>query len=538
MEKPLILLVDDDEYLLEEVKIALSDNGYTIITATTGEGALKLVETYHPVVALVDKKLPDVDGQELIKRLKQKSQKTAYIIFTGYASADSAMKGYSEGITDYIEKTVSFDEIQQKIDTIINSSVKEQKKRSSLHQRALLQARKYEILFENANDAILVVEARGSTIVDGNKAAVNLTGYKKEELFEKSIETIVFGEGKKRQNRILNELKQDENLLLEGTVTHKNGKEIPVAFSFSVFKEGNEDYYQYMIRDISKRKKVEKELKEHRKHLENIVWKRTRELEEKTSELEKMNEQLKEYDTLKSKFVSNVAHELLNPLTVIKTCVENVHDGLIGKADLKAKKALDIAKRAVNRISRFTRDVLDLSKIESGKLPLNRQRITLTVFLTEMVEYFETILRDKKIELITDFTHSPLYLWADEDLLKEVFINLVNNAISYTPPGKKVFVNVFHENHSFRLEVKDQGPGISKKDQDRIFDEFYRIFTNQREGTGLGLSIAKEIIELHKGTIRVESEKGKGATFIVQLPLGRKADIIKADSRKENRTNE
>jgi signal transduction histidine kinase len=234
-------------------------------------------------------------------------------------------------------------------------------------------------------------------------------------------------------------------------------------------------------------------------------------------ELKEANEKLSEMDKRKSAFVANVSHEFKNPLAVIKESLALVIDGLVGKITPKQKEMLEGGKRNVERLIRLVTDLLDISKIEAGKVELKREKVDIRALIEEISKTYENEISNKGLILKEDIPEDIGDIWADRDKLTEVIINLLNNAIKYTDKGS-IDIKVTGTMKEIRFEIDDTGHGIAKENLKKVFDKFERITAEKQEGTGLGLPITKDIVELHKGKIWVESEPGKGSKFIFTLP--------------------
>ncbi len=278
------------------------------------------------------------------------------------------------------------------------------------------------------------------------------------------------------------------------------------AFDYLPKRDGYEDSIPLMIR---------KTIAEFRAKLERENLQK--EIALKKEELEKTNAKLMELDKMKSDFVANVVHELRTPLTIIKGNLDNIDKGFAGEVQPQQKEILGDIFRVINRLSRLINDLLDLSKIESGKMELNKESLDIVTLASETVKTFETLAGSKKIGLIKEFPNKRVTVNADKDKLTQVFINLMGNAIKFTDKGN-VVVRIIDLQKEAQVEIQDTGPGIPLDQVDKIFDKFVRVVAEKKEGTGLGLPIAKDIIVLHKGRIRVESESGKGSKFIFVIP--------------------
>ena len=243
-----------------------------------------------------------------------------------------------------------------------------------------------------------------------------------------------------------------------------------------------------------------------------------KEVAAKKIELEAANKKLKELDRIKSDFVANVAHEFRTPLTIIKGNVDLVVKGGLGDVTSEQKEMLDGAKNVANRLARLVNDLLDISKIESGKMNLSADSININRIIEENLPGFTKMIKDRKQTLKKELARDMPDIKADMDKITQVFINLVSNAIKYSPEGGSIAVKSLNLENEIMVEVSDTGEGVSSENLDKIFDKFTRVTAEKKEGTGLGLPIAKDIVVLHKGRMWVKSEIGKGSQFYFTLP--------------------
>ena len=227
---------------------------------------------------------------------------------------------------------------------------------------------------------------------------------------------------------------------------------------------------------------------------------------------------LRQLETIRTDFVANVSHELRTPLTSIKGFIETLLDGGIDSRET-TKRFLTIMYQETDRLNRLIADLLDLSRLESGQTGLNRTKVFLAPLVEEVRLTLQEQLADKNISLSVELGPTPV--WADEDQIREVLFNLIDNAIKYSTDGGSIKVKEINRGDQQEFVVCDQGIGIPKKSIPRIFERFFRVDkARSREigGTGLGLSIVKHIIERHDGRVWVESEPGKGELFSFFTP--------------------
>lgn len=255
------------------------------------------------------------------------------------------------------------------------------------------------------------------------------------------------------------------------------------------------------------------------------VWHSRQELETKiklrTKELEMANENLIRVNKAKSDFVSSVAHELRTPLAAIKGYASIILSRKLGELkDQQSERLARINKHSDN-LARLVNDLLDISRIESGRVEMHMQKIILKDFLKDVEDMVSPQLETRRLKLIFDISPSLTYIWADKTMIERVFINLLGNALKFTPAGGDITIKADDDDSFIKIAAIDTGIGILAQELDRIFYEFYRVDNEinvKEKGSGLGLSLVKRIVEAHGGRIWVESELGKGSKFIFTLP--------------------
>lgn len=227
----------------------------------------------------------------------------------------------------------------------------------------------------------------------------------------------------------------------------------------------------------------------------------------------------KETDRLKNELVTTVSHDLRQPLAIMRGYIDLLRNHNL-TIDDRAKSYFDALERAFDKMNELITDVLDLARIEAG-IHLDMKVLDLRHLITDCVFHNTPAAQTKGIEIVTQISNSMPPVYGDEGRLKQVFSNLVNNAIKYTPNNGKVTVTGEVREDAVRVLIQDTGIGISPEDQTQVFERFWRARrpeTRDIEGTGLGLAIVKSLVEAHRGQIDVTSELGKGSTFRVTLP--------------------
>ena len=236
----------------------------------------------------------------------------------------------------------------------------------------------------------------------------------------------------------------------------------------------------------------------------------------------------KEIDQMKTDFVSTVSHELRTPLAIIREFVSLVHDGVSGELNEKQKNFLTTAQKNIDRLARIINDLLDISRIESGKIVLNRIFVDVRMLIEEVLESYRGHFETKNIVVQASLDKQIPKLYVDRDKLIQVLTNLIGNASKFTQADGLVVITARSKENEMQFSVADTGTGISPENLKRVFgkfEQFGRVPGTGAKGTGLGLAISKGLVELHGGKIWVESELGKGTKFSFTLPY-QDVDVI------------
>lgn len=256
--------------------------------------------------------------------------------------------------------------------------------------------------------------------------------------------------------------------------------------------------------------------------LEQLTQSLEQRVEQRTQELQEANRRLQELDKLKSDFVSTVSHELRTPMTAIKGYVDNILDGLTGVLTERQSYYLNRVKSNVERLTRMINELLDLSRIEAGKVELNLGNVRMRELISDIVEGFQTMAREKGVTLRTHQPDDLPAIQGDRDKLHQVLTNLIQNAIKFTPTGGEVEVeSQLWDDGYLQVGVIDTGSGIPSHELEKVFEKFYRGESGSQDDQrwGLGLSIARSLVKLHGGQIWVESTPGQGSRFYFTVPI-------------------
>ncbi len=234
---------------------------------------------------------------------------------------------------------------------------------------------------------------------------------------------------------------------------------------------------------------------------------------------------LREVDELKSRFFANISHEFRTPLTLIMGPVKRMREA---SGDPQTQDELGLVHRNATRLLQLVNQLLDLSRLESGSMKLQTAPEDIVPLLKGLLQSFCSYAERKKISVTFTSAAENIVVYLDRDKVQKIITNILSNAFKFTPEGGRVELSVGQDAAYVSVRVSDTGIGIPAGHIPRIFDRFYQVdgsHTREQEGTGIGLSLTRELVELHKGTIAVESEEGRGSAFIVRLPLG-KAHLV------------
>ncbi|HEY2804325.1 MAG TPA: PAS domain S-box protein [Gemmatimonadales bacterium] len=380
----------------------------------------------------------------------------------------------------------------------------EQRLLSELHRSR----QRFEHIVESAPDATVIVD-HGGEIVLVNSQTERLFGYPRADLLGKRVEMLVPERLRGRHPGHRSGYFDDPRVRpmgasLELFGLRQDGSEFPVEISLSPLEVGGGLLVSSSIRDVTERKRLEEQLRR------------------KNEELEEQARRVQEANRLKSEFLANMSHELRTPLNAVVGFAEIIHDGKAGSVNADQKEFLGDILTSSQHLLRLINDVLDLAKVEAGKMEFHPEPVEMASLVGEVRDVVRTMTAARRIALTIDIDPDLAGIEIDASKFKQVLYNYLSNALKFTPIGGAVTVRVRpNPNDTFLLEVTDSGIGIKPNDMERLFREFEQLdasASKEYSGTGLGLALTRRIVEAQGGNVSVESTLGMGSVFRASLP--------------------
>lgn len=520
-----ILLVDDQPAKLLSYVAILEDLGENLIQANSGREALEHLLKNDIAVVLADVCMPDLDGFELAAMIRQhpRCQKTAVIFVSAIAMSDlDRMRGYAAGAVDYVPVPIVPEILRARVAVFADLYRKTQQLE---RMNAELERRVAErtAALEASTARLRESEERLSTILQNTSAVVSLwdaqnriqhvnrrfeevfgvrgddiRGRQAREVFPRDL-AIAF---ELNNNRVMAERRPLE---LEETVTRGDDVRAYTSIKAPLFDaEGGPQGVVSVSTDITDRKQIE--------------------------------ETLKEADRRKDEFLAMLSHELRNPLAPIRNAVQVL--SLLGTSDARFREARDIIDRQVEHLTRLVEDLLDVSRLTRGKITLKTETPLLSEIVRAAVETSRPLIQQLEHSLSVRDGDPQIRIAGDQARLVQVVANLLANAAKFTPKGGHITLVTERAPDGAVIRVRDTGVGLTKAAQRRIFELFSQEETTlarSQGGLGIGLTLVKRLVEMHGGSVVVESDgPGRGSEFIVTLPaLERPASERTADVAAE-----
>ena len=473
---PRILLVDDDRALLDALPEALRlrMNGIEIDTSETGADALARIREIDYDAIVSDIKMPGMDGLALLNEIRELRPTTPTLMITGHGERDLAVQALRGGAYDFVQKPIDRDYFVASLERAIQV-----RRLDRQVERQRLALERHARVLEHVDDGVFLVDDDG-LIQHWNPAARAITGIDPDEALGRRAEEAL--PGWEAVAPLIPIATEPGPGSLEAKVVplELEGRELWLSISGVRFSDG----VVYAFRSLTEERAL---------------------------------------DELKGEFIATVSHELRTPLAAIYGSAQTLLRDDLELDETNERRLLDVIAQESERLSRIADDILFANKLDSGQFILGEKRVDLSSLAQDVVDEMRALFADREdisIELAMPETIAPLH--GDSDKLRQVLLNLVDNAVKYSPEGGRIELTVEAQDRRVRISVQDEGIGIAPLEQRRIFGKFYRVDPQLARGvggTGLGLYICRELVRRMGGRLSVTSEEGAGSIFVVDLPV-------------------
>ena len=535
-----ILIVDDRAENLLALEAILEPLHQRLVRAASGEEALRRLLERDFALILLDVQMPGMNGFETARIIKSR-ERTKYIpiIFLTAISKEEAyvFEGYSVGAVDYLFKPFQPEILRSKVAAFVDLYVRqrnvaakealvresERREMELRHMRELWESQaRFREVVTSALDAIILFDDT-STITLFNSAAERMFCCASADAVGTSIarffpdetkavdELRAFADG--REAAVAARQPVESVRALSGR--RADGEIFPLETSVSLLKSPGNTTYTLIARDVSERVRHEEMLKQQAVSLANTMS----ELKALNDELSERQADLERAMTARSRFYASMSHELRTPINAVLGYSTLLLENIYGPLNEKQREGIERTHKAAKHLLELVNDVLDLSKIEAGKIDLRLQPVSFPSLIEDLFVTVRPLADQYGSSLKIEHTGESIRIVSDPRRLRQILLNLLSNAIKFGK-GKPIRVALTRRDDSgVIVEVIDEGEGIAPDDQERIFQEFVQLGKTQlTEGTGLGLPISRRLAELLRGSLTLHSELGHGSTFRLSLP--------------------
>jgi PAS domain S-box-containing protein len=542
-----ILLVDDRAENLLALEAILEPLGQRLVRAQSGEDALRWLMRRDFAVILLDVQMPGLNGFETAKLIKSRERtKFVPIIFLTAISKDEeyVFEGYSVGAVDYMFKPLRPEILRSKVQVFVDLYVQQRRiteqeqrlreiERQDLelkHMRELLDSQaKFRDIVSSAMDAIVRFDADGKiTLVNGaaermfGTTTADAVGAPISRFVPEGVEAAALDAG-----CALEEGGEAGPIDRHRALTGRRaaGDSFPIEASVSCLDSPAGRTYTLIARDISERVRQERAAAEQARSIAASAC----ELKELNEELHQRQLDLERAMTARSRFYASMSHELRTPINAVLGYSTLLLERIYGALNDKQAEGIERTQKAARHLLELVNDVLDLSKIEAGKIDLRLQPVEFPGLIEDLFVTVRPLADEHGSTLALQLrADHPLKIVSDPRRVRQILLNLLSNAIKFGR-GKPIEVACEPANEGgVAVEVIDHGEGISKEDQERIFQEFVQLGKTQlQDGTGLGLPISRRLAELLRGSLTVRSTLGQGSAFRLEMPANADARTLR-----------
>ena len=532
-----VLVIDDSTTFREQLRGALVEAGYEVFTAASGEEGLRLAASHRPGAVLVDGVLPGIDGATVVRRIRLDAalRRTPCLLLTASEEAGAELGALDAGADAFVRKDDETSVVLARLARVMrgSTSVPDERTASLLAPKRILAV----------DDSITYLEELASVLrEEGYDVVQARSGEEALELLSVQpvdcilLDVVMPGLGGQATCQRIKDAPtiRDIPLILLTSLDKRDAMIDGLATGADDYISKSSEFGVLKARVSAqiRRKQFEDENRRMRaelfqREIEATEARAAREVAESRAvllaELERKNRQLEDASRVKSEFLANMSHELRTPLNAIIGFAELMFDEKMGPVSEIHKEALDDILTSSRHLLQLINDVLDLAKVEAGKMEFRPEAVALVKVIGEVTDILRSLSLRKRIAIGVEIAPGLREVVLDPGKLKQVLYNYLSNALKFTPERGRVRVRaVLEEPHHFRIEVEDTGIGIREDDLARLFAEFQQLDTGVSKsygGTGLGLALTKRIVEAQGGTVGVRSTVGKGSTFFAVLPL-------------------
>jgi PAS domain S-box-containing protein len=536
-----ILMVDDRPENLMALEAILEPLGHQLVRAHSGEEALREVLRQDFACILLDVQMPGMNGFETAEMIKkrERSRFTPILFLTAISKEDEFVyQGYSVGAVDYMFKPFNPDILRSKVSVFVDLYLKtEQLRQQELRlreseRRALEVEHRSRLLESEARMAEIVESAQEAIITFGDDGVITLFNEAAEGMFGKleaaalgsTIQELFDDFGGVDLDRVCKETRSTPERRSGGRVPQRSlafrgrrsdGASFPVEASISCLELEAERVFTMIARDVSERKAAEEALRQQAVSLART----SEELQRVNHQLQARQLELEAAMSARSRFYASMSHELRTPINAILGYSALLLDDIYGPLNPEQQRGIERANKAAKHLLELVNDILDLSKIEAGKLELEIQPATFPNVIHDLFVTVRPLADQHGSELALEHSGGPVTVITDPRRVRQILLNLLSNAIKFGE-GKPITVHSrARDDGGIEVDVTDQGIGIPREDLDKIFDEFVQLSQpSQHEGTGLGLPISRRLAVLLDGSLTVRSAPAEGSTFRLTLP--------------------
>lgn len=533
LQKPKYLIIDDDAVDRALIRRILNKGKYSG-EVTESDSAATAMEMLSGLVfdcIFLDYRLPQQDGMSLLKWIRSKDIKSSVVMMTGMGDERLAVEFMKAGASDYIAKS-QIDE--QAISHVLQNLLRlhEAEAARNLAEDALREnQRALSTLMSNLPGmAYRSRPDKGRTIEFASEGCHSLTGFDSDSFLTNNIiyTNIIHPEDRERVNTTISDsLDQGRRFQTAYRIFSREGRVKWVwEQGCGVYThQGDLIAIEGFVTDISERVAFEDEIKEKNHKLEDLMNNLEQKVTERTRDLEEANAELSRLNKIKTEFLSIVSHELRTPLTSIKSFAEILLDDIDDVDVDTARNYLGIIDSEADRLARLISNLLDLQKIDAGKMTWHDEMTDIIELTRTSMQVFEGAYRDKNLYLSLKSDMDQVYSVVDRDKIQQVFSNLFSNALKFTDEGGvEISVDVDGSSGEHLLIcITDTGLGIPDEELEKVFERFHQVDQSQTRrygGTGLGLGICKEIVEHYQGRIWAEhGDNNRGTRMSMLIPL-------------------